>query len=120
MEADRFVRERGGRVYVWLQPVGEGFATVKAATKAPRVVAEFDVVHAGGFEFLLDRALERPKSVDVSIRRWPWKRVRVRGVGRDGVVVGTGDSAGVIWESERGGGGGGGGGDGGGGNGGGA
>ena len=121
MEADRFVRERGGRLYVWLRPLGGLFSRLSVTTKAPRSLRELEVVYGGGFELLLDRELERPDVVDVSLRRWPRRRIRVQGVRVQGMVT---DEAGltpldhVIWDSAAGGCGDGGGGNGGGGNGG--
>jgi hypothetical protein len=79
MEADRYVRECGGRLYVWLAPFG-GFTRLTVSTRPPRGEVDLELVHGGGFELLLDRGLERPKVVEVSLRRWPWRLVRVRGL----------------------------------------
>jgi len=122
MEADRFIRERGGRLYVWLQPFGRAWSRLSVGTKPPTGEPDLQTVHAGGFELLLDSALERPNLVEVSLRRRPWKRLRVRGLRVEGYAAGGGDPGGwddhgVLWDS-GGGGGGGGGGNGGGGNGG--
>ena len=120
MAANRFVRERGGEVYVWLDDVGP-FATYKASLTRPRDEVVFGEFDAGGFSLFLDDRIERPDAVEVYVRRWPRRRVHVRGVrsyetgtGGGGGANGGGDDR--VWDTgggDGGGGGNGGGGDGG-------
>jgi hypothetical protein len=109
-EAGTYIRERGGRLYVWLRPVSAAFGTIRVSTEAPKEAPRLDQVDAGGFELFVDRELERPHRVDVSVRRWPRRRLRVRGFGPGAPTPGDG----LIWDSAGSGGGGDGGGGGGG------
>jgi hypothetical protein len=120
-EADRYVRERGGVLYVWLEPLGGRFSRLSVGTERPGGEPDLEPVHAGGFELFLDRNLERPNVLDVELRRWPWSRIRVRGLRVHGLAVDplhTTPEEHVLWDSAGGADGGGGGGNGGGGNGG--
>ena len=112
MEADRYVRQRGGRLYVYLEPFG-AFTRLTVSTKPPRDEVDFELVPGGGFELLLDRGLERPRTVDVSLGRWPRRRVRVRGLKYQPGGAATeevGPAGHVLWDNLGGGGGGDGGG----------
>lgn len=40
---------------------------------------------------LVDERIERPEALELHLRRWPWRRLRIRGLGGDGVVVGAAD-----------------------------
>ena len=120
MEADRLVRQRGGRLYVWLAPFGGSFTRLTVSTKPPRDEVDFELVHGGGFELLLDRNLQRPRVVEVSLGRWPRRRFRVRGfryqpAGAASEEVDAPEH--ILWDNLGGGGSGGGGDGGGGGNG---
>jgi hypothetical protein len=87
-EAGSYIRERGGRLYVWLRPLGSNYGTIRVSTKAPKEVdSRLARVDAGGFELFLDPELEWPQRVEVSLRRLPWRRIRVRGFAQ-GVHVG--------------------------------
>lgn len=119
-EAGTYIRERGASLYVYRSRLG-GY---RVALKPPRREVPFEAVDAGGFAFHLDSEIERPDRVEISLRRRPWGRIRVRGLKTDSpgaVIGGDGGSDGdVIWDTgdSGGGGSGNGGGDGGGGNGG--
>ena len=121
-EANAFIRQGGGELFVWYAPVGGEWVVYRASTSRPSTHVEFREFDGGGFAFLLDRNIERPKSVDITLRRWPWRRLRVRGFRHEGPVAGDGGGGegerdDVLWDT-GGGGDGGGGGNGGGGNGG--
>ena len=126
-EANRFIREGGGSLFVWLKPVSMrgAWTTLDVTTRKPsRSDVAFECVDAGGFEFCLQDGLARPERVAISLTRWPRRRVKVRGFRDRGDAGWAGggngdaddDSDGVVWWD--GGDGGGGGGNGGGGNGG--
>ena len=69
--ARRYIREHGGRVFVWLHPVNEAWVTQKVSTKAPPGGPLFDEFDADGFTLFLDRALEPPEGVvRLRLRRW--------------------------------------------------
>jgi hypothetical protein len=91
--------------------------TIKVSTSSPENDVDFEELDAGGFQLLLDRTLPKPRTIEIDLHRWPWRRIRVRGF-QQGPVAGYEDDAElVLWDS-FGGGSGGGGGNGGGGNGG--
>ncbi len=117
-EVGTYIRERGGSLYVYRSRLG-GY---RVSLKPPRREISFDAVDAGGFTFHLDPEVEQPDKVEITLRRRPWGRIRVRGLKTDaqgavgGVVGGGADDDDVIWDTgDSGGGGGDGGGDGGGG-----
>lgn len=60
-EAGTYIRERGGRLYVWLRPVSAAFGTIRVSTEAPKEDWRFVQVAAGGFELFVDPQLERPR-----------------------------------------------------------
>ncbi len=115
IDAGRFVRARGGELYVWFESVGKRsrWGTLKTATDRPaKADVTFERVDTGAFTLLLDATLRRPEELRVDLARWPRRRVLVRGFGA-GPVAGD---PGVGWGSaDAVGGGGGGGGNGGGG-----
>jgi hypothetical protein len=107
-EAGVFVRERGGRLYVWLKTVNRAWGRLKVSTSAPQKNADWDRIDAGGFELLVDAELPSAETIHVELRRWPWKRLRVSGFATG--VASDGDAALLLWDSGGGGGNGGGGG----------
>ena len=115
-DAGGFVRERGGRLYVWLKGVNRDWGRLKVSTSAPQEDVEWDRIDAGGFELLLDPELPIAETIHVALRRWPWRRLRVSGFATG--VASDGDPGPLLlWDSGGGsgnGGGGGGGGNGGG------
>ena len=111
-EAGAFVRQRGGHLYLWLKVVSGAWGTLKVSTSAPSEDVDWERVDAGGFDVLVDRALPEPKTIQIELRRWPWRRLRAIGFGAG--EAGDGDSSPLIlWDSAGGGGDGGGGGNGG-------
>ena len=118
-EAGTFIRERGGSLYVYRSRLGGH----RASLKPPRREIPFGAIDSAGFAFHLDPAIEQPDRVEISLRRRPWDRIRVRGLKAEsqGALVGGGGDGGrdddVIWDTGDSGGfgGGDGGGDGGGG-----
>ncbi len=86
---------------------------LRVATERPQGL-EFDQLDAGGFQLFLDRELPRPERIEVTLGRWPRRKLRVTGFGGEA----AGGFGGVAWDSGGdgdGGGGGNGGGNGGGG-----
>jgi hypothetical protein len=104
-EAGTYIRERGASLYVYRTRLS-GY---RVSLKPPRREVSFETVDAGGFAFHLDPEIERPDKVDISLRRRPWGRLRVRGLKKtDSSVAVIGGGAGtaddVIWDTGDGGG----------------
>jgi hypothetical protein len=81
LEAGRFIRERGGALFVWLKAVGDGdHGWLKVTTKGPEDASiKFACYHVDGFDVFLDRSLPDAKKVDVELRRWPREHLVVKG-----------------------------------------
>jgi hypothetical protein len=107
-EVGTYVRERGGRLYIWVRPASRwsayGFLQISTKNAAPNSVS-FAAFDAGGFELLIDSTLSLPDELELTLHRRPWSRVAVRGFTLD--AAGGGD-AGGWWEASGGGNGGGG------------
>jgi hypothetical protein len=81
-EAVAFVRERGGRVFVWTLPmdVASGGATVfalEASTESPGPGRDFVRLAGSDFDVLIDagdRGL--PDELHVALKGWRRKRIR--------------------------------------------
>jgi hypothetical protein len=68
--ARAYIRERGGRLYVWLDDIGGGgWATERVSTFAPEGGRQFDEFYAGDFTLCLERDF-RPPMVKLRLRRW--------------------------------------------------
>jgi hypothetical protein len=90
-EVGTYVRERGGRLYLWLKPVSRrsDFARFTVSFEddflgsvdeaADLTPAEFDAYDLGGFEVLVDPGLEASGTVKLSLRHRPRKRIVVEG-----------------------------------------
>lgn len=78
-EAEAFIRERGGRVFVWPLDL-EGPAAVfalEASTESPGVERGFVVFGAGGFEVLFDPQDHGvPDELHLAVKGWRTKRIR--------------------------------------------
>ena len=106
IDAGRFVRARGGELYIWFESAGtrSGWGTLKTATDRPvKADIDFERVDTGAFTLFLDATLPRPDEVRVDLARWPRRRIRVRGF-REGAVAGTPTA---VWGGDAGGSGGG-------------
>jgi hypothetical protein len=78
-EARAYIRERGGAAYVWLEDRGPGAGTLKASTEAPsRRAVTFHRYEAGDFALHLDESVPVPEEIDISLRRWPRRRLAAR------------------------------------------
>jgi hypothetical protein len=97
-EAGTYVRERGGRLYIWVRPAGRwsGYGLVRVTTRnsAPDSVT-FAAYDAGGFDLLIDETLPLPDELELTLRRRPWGRVAIRGLMGD--AAGSGDGGGGEW-----------------------
>jgi hypothetical protein len=100
-EAGTYIRERGASLYLYRSRL----AGYRVSLKPPRREISFDAVDVGGFTFHIDPEIERTDVIEISLRRRPWGRIRVRGlrtespgavVGGDGGVVSDKD---VIWDT---------------------
>jgi hypothetical protein len=80
---------------------------LKISTREPsREGLDFGYIDASGFELVYDRALARPKELHIELRRFPWSRLQVTGIGGTaGTEAGPGPED--HWWLDRGGGGGG-------------
>jgi predicted DNA-binding transcriptional regulator AlpA len=85
--ARRYIREHGGRVFVWLAPVNEAWVVQKVSTTAPPGGPLFDEFDAGDFTLFLDRAIDPPNGILLRRRPWPFPRLAVRtGLERNAMV----------------------------------
>jgi hypothetical protein len=74
LEAGVYVRERGGRLYVWFHSIGprNGWGSLRVATDPPtRDEIRFEGMQTGAFDLFLDEELPRPDER----RRWKWRRI---------------------------------------------
>ena len=77
-EAQDWIRERGGCLYLWDEPVSDAFAVDRVATQAPPG-REFDVHYLGRFSSVaLDVELEPPKLLEIGVRGRPFHGLAVR------------------------------------------
>jgi hypothetical protein len=109
-EVGTYVRERGGRLYIWLRPAsrwsGYGFMRISTRNAAPDSVS-FHSYDARGFELLIDETVPLPDELEITLRRRPWGRhLAARGLTLD--AAGGGAGGGDSWGGNGGGGGGGG------------
>ena len=65
----KYIRERGGRLFVWPEDVSGSFATEKVSTSAPASRREFEEYDAGDFTLFLQSDFEPPK-IKLRLRRW--------------------------------------------------
>ncbi len=74
-EASAFIRERGGRLYVWatrLMCCGASVKTVHTSTEAPSRLSNFRELDAGEFSLFVDPSIgDPPAQIEVTLRgRW--------------------------------------------------
>jgi hypothetical protein len=89
-EAARFVKAKGGRLYVWVDPT----AQVRWATYLPRIarLEEWNLVSAQGVEVAVGRSASAASWWRVRLRHFPWRRLDVAS---DVTARSTGSSTGV-------------------------
>jgi hypothetical protein len=80
-EAVAFVRERGGRLFVWTVTMEYGYGrevfVLEASTQSPGAKRSFRHVPGEGFDVLLDTGgRETPDELHVEVRGWRRRRVR--------------------------------------------
>jgi hypothetical protein len=70
-----FIRERGGRLYLWRKRnrcCGGGVSTLGAATEAPSAIEFRQLDEGGGFELYVQATLQRlPDELHLEARRFP-------------------------------------------------
>lgn len=82
VDAVEFVRERGGRLFVWPIPIDAptGGATVfalEASTESPGAEREFARFTGEGFDVLLDTSEHgAPAELHLAVKGWRIKRIR--------------------------------------------
>ena len=76
-EAARFLRERGGELYVWGAPRGLGYAELKWSTSKPPDEAEFEMNRdcENGTDVHFDAGLNVGDWLDVRVQRFPGGRL---------------------------------------------
>ncbi|MFL5915604.1 MAG: hypothetical protein ACJ752_08205 [Gaiellaceae bacterium] len=87
-EAADYIGERGGRLYLWQEPVGKSWAADHIAFVDPSRGIPFTVVWIGGVAVMLAEDLEPPQSLRLRLRldhfprrlhvewdgaRWGWR-----------------------------------------------
>jgi hypothetical protein len=72
-DASRFVREHGGRAYVW--SARGGLLTI-GVSGSPGIA--FTAFAVDGVEVLVDERLELPDEFELVLRRVPWRRLGAR------------------------------------------
>jgi hypothetical protein len=75
---------------------------LRVGTERPRGI-DFEFVDAGGFHLFLDRTLPRPERIEVTVGRWPRRRLCAAGFGEGAFDGGEGTES-AIWDSLAGGG----------------
>lgn len=84
-EAVGFIREHGGRLYVWadlLRCTGPRCSFLAASVDAPEDPHEFRRFGGEDFElFFSDEGLESPAALKLALAGWRKKWIDVRGVG---------------------------------------
>jgi hypothetical protein len=116
--ANRYIRARGGRVFVWFKDLNDAWMIQKVSTSRPGGGPLFDEHHLGDFRLFLQSDFNTPDSIRVRLRPW-WlfQPLSVSGTGAGvdfGGGGGGGEGGGWKWPDAGGGGGGDGGGHGGG------
>ncbi len=77
-DATRYIREHGGRLYVWASGAAccGGTRFIEASTDAPRDAASFVPTDAAGIEVLIRPAVGRlPDELRVDLKGWRRPRV---------------------------------------------
>ena len=67
----RFVRIRGGEVFLWLQPSAGHLVRERVSLQAPVEGPAFDEFDAGDFMLHIESGFYLPYGVGLRIRRWP-------------------------------------------------
>jgi hypothetical protein len=70
-EAADFIGERGGRLYLWQEPVGRSWTADHVAFVDPSRGIRFTEAWAGGVAVMLADDLESPRSVRIRLDRIP-------------------------------------------------
>jgi len=73
----KYVREHGGRLFVWFQPVGRGWLLEKVSVSAPPGGRSFDEYDTGDYLLFLERDIPLPGWIRLERRRWPFAPVTV-------------------------------------------
>ena len=71
------IRERGGRLYLWVEPVGDAFSRDRLAFDRVAGPWDFECVESGGVEVCVARDVGASE-IFVEPRRWPLRGVRAR------------------------------------------
>jgi hypothetical protein len=75
-EAVAFVRERGGRLYMWPHSTGCcGPVLWLESSLEPRADREFRRVPADGFELYVPAGMREPEELEIALRRFPRRHV---------------------------------------------
>ena len=81
-EAVEFVRERGGRLFVWPLALegptgGAAVFALEASTESPGAEREFARFAGQGFDVLIDVTEHgAPEELHLAVKGWPRKRIR--------------------------------------------
>jgi hypothetical protein len=70
-DAAAFIRQRGGRLYIWI----DGAGVKRVRVRPPRSKIEFCTVAANGFELLHDVRIDRPSLWAISLKRFPLRHI---------------------------------------------
>jgi len=76
-EAVAFVRERGGRLFMWPQTIRYRCAATRLASSTePREDREFHRVPVEGFELYLPVHMREPEELEIGLRTFPRRHVQ--------------------------------------------
>ncbi len=75
-EAVAFVRERGGRLFMWPRSASccRSVTWLESSTE-PRADREFRRVPADGFELYVPAGMREPDELEIAVRRFPRRHV---------------------------------------------
>lgn len=76
--ACEYIRERGGRLFVWLEPIGGRYVKPKVATSSPPIAVEFDEIDTDEFTLYLQRDFNPPQIRLRRRRLWPFQPIDLR------------------------------------------
>jgi hypothetical protein len=68
-EAAAYISERGSRLFLWQEPVGNGWAADRQAFNDPNLGVQFAAFEARGVAILLAEDLEQPKTMRIRLDR---------------------------------------------------
>jgi hypothetical protein len=76
-EVVAFVRERGGRLFMWPQTRRcRGFCTRLESSTEPREDKEFHRIPVEGFELYLPVRMREPDELEINLRHFPRRHVQ--------------------------------------------